>query len=90
MFPRSELRPVGVALELGPPCRIDRWLGLVGHDHRDVGQHQAQANSTQRNGPSTKTIAMKHAVRNAMVIVYRRTREDISALAAEPGVGDQR
>ena len=44
------------------------------------GNNTAQPNSTHRNTPSTKIMARKQAARKAMVIVYRRIRDDISSL----------
>jgi hypothetical protein len=44
------------------------------------GNTTAQANNTQRKAPDTKIMLMKQAARKAMVMVYRRIREDISSL----------
>jgi hypothetical protein len=46
------------------------------------GNTTAQANSTQRKAPDTKIMLRKQAARKAMVIVYRRIRDDISSLVA--------
>jgi hypothetical protein len=44
------------------------------------GKTTAHANNTQRKAPDTKIMLTKHAARKAMVIVYRRMRDDISSL----------
>jgi hypothetical protein len=44
------------------------------------GKTTAQANNTQRKMPCTKIMLRKQAARKAMVIVYRRIRDDISSL----------
>ena len=50
---------------------------------RCTGRNTAPANRTQRKTPGTKIMAMKQAVRNAIVIAYRRWRVACSWLAAE-------
>ena len=58
------------------------WLTWFATITAMYGKNTAQANSTQRKAPDTKIMPMKQAVRKAMVMVYRRMRDDISSLVA--------